>query len=163
MRKIIGLTLLLFLAFSSAFFIEGKVVLPLDTIEKVEAKVCPPGQHPYHGVDGESPGGVCKGSETISINANDSKLTTNIVMIRDIYNVVAGILLAISIIAIIAVAYIYISPFETTKVNGGGGKYVNIQDNTKAKMYLISIGLGIVLILSGFTIMNLIASLAGFQ
>jgi hypothetical protein len=163
MRKIIGVTLLLFLAFSSAFFIEGIVALPFDTIEKVEAKVCPPGQHPYHGVDGESPGGVCKGSDTISISANESKITSNMLMIQQIYNVVAGILLAISIVAIIAVAYIYISPFETTKVNGGGGKYVNIQDNTKAKMYLISIGLGIVLILSGFTIMNLIASLAGFN
>jgi hypothetical protein len=76
--------------------------------------------------------------------------------------VVAGVLLAISIIGILVVAYIYISPFETTKLNGGGGRAINVQDNTKAKLFLISIGLGIVLILSGFTIMRMLMSIAGF-
>lgn len=164
MQKILGLSLILILAFSSIFFIDAKEVgLPFSTIEKVEAKLCPPGQYPDHGPNGYEKQGVkCLGKETIENGTNKTTISVTMNEITKIYNVVAGVLLALSIIAILIVAYIYISPFGTTKLNGGGGKFVNVQDNTNAKMYLLSIGLGIVLILSGFTIMRLITEIVGF-
>jgi hypothetical protein len=164
MQKILGLSLILILAFSSIFFIDSKEVgLSFSTIEKVEAKLCPPGQYPDHGPNGYEKTGVkCLGSETISKGENGTTLSVTMHELVKIYNVVAGVLLALSIISIIIVGYIYISPFGTTKLNGGGGKAINVQDNTNAKMFLLSIALGIVLILSGFTVMRLVTEIVGF-
>ena len=166
MQKILGLSMILFLAFSSIFFISTEgAELPFSTIEKVEAKLCPPGQYPDQGENGlTGDGSVCRGDETVK-DGSENNTTVFLVFheIKKIYNITAGVLLALSIIAILIVGYIYVSPFEMTKLNVGGGKFMNVQDNTKAKMYLIAIGLGIVLILSGFVIMRLITEIVGFQ
>lgn len=159
MQKMLGLFLIFFFAFSSTFFIGEKFnSLPIGG---VEAKVCPPGQYNDQGKDGLKNSNKCSGTETII--ENKTQLNSLMKNVNDIYNIVAGILLAISIIAIIFVGYIYVDPFGTRMINAGGGKIMNVQDNENAKRYLIAIGFAIVILLSGFTILRMLTTIVGFS
>ena len=141
MQTIKELCIIALLAFSSAFFIGG------ITIEKVEAKACAPGYYSNHGVDGLSSSGKCtKINNPSSIAQGDFGKT-----IISYYNPIAGTLAAASILTIIYAAY---------KMITSSGNPRNI---AFAKKMLLAAGVSIIVILSSYTIMRLIMSLAGIS
>jgi hypothetical protein len=133
MRKLKELCFIALLAFSSAFFIGSSF-----SIDKVEA-ACSPGKYSPNGAGCVSTGGNGK-----------SLVQQHLVSeITSIYNPIAGIIGSIAILVIIYSAYLLMtSAGEPRKV------YM-------AKRLLFGSGVGIIIVLSSFTIMKLIISLVG--
>ncbi|MGF7535639.1 hypothetical protein AAGG74_18455 [Bacillus mexicanus] len=143
MRTIKGLIVVALLAFSSAFFVENAMTYSID---KVEAKVCAPGQYVNHGDDGLSAGGCADNS---SKNPKSYVKDNFLDEVVNLYNPIAGTLLAVSILMIIYAAFrMMTSMGEPQKV------YL-------AKKLLLGSGIAVVVILSSFTIMRLIMLLIG--
>lgn len=135
MRTIKGLLLIALLAFSSAFFIES---VNYFSIEKVEA-ACAPGNYSPNGSGCSDAGGSAKSTV-------ESHLVNDIVKI---YNPIAAVLLGIALIVIIYSGYRMMTAMgEPQKV-------------FMAKRLLLGSGVAIIIILSSFTIMRLVASLVG--
>jgi len=139
MRTLKGLCTFALLAFSSAFFI-GTSFLP---IEKVEAYACSgykPGNYSNHGADGLSAGNSCGGN---SVGKGVAKTVENL------YNPIAGVVVGMSILVIIYSAYLLVT-------SNGDPRRIAL-----GKKMLLGAGIGIIVILSSFTIMNLMMSIVG--
>lgn len=144
MRTLKGLCTFALLAFSSAFFI-GTSFLP---IEKVEAYACSgykPGNYSNHGADGLSAGNSCGGK----FNPLDTVGKGVAKTVEDLYNPIAGVVVGMSILVIIYSAYLLVT-------SSGDPRRIAL-----GKKMLLGAGIGIIVILSSFTIMNLMMSIVG--
>lgn len=130
------------IAVSSAFFVGAA------TTEKAEA-LCPKiGQYHNHGADGtQQPNGPC----TSALNDADTKSAKGLVdYINMIVYPLAGIGISLSVVAIVYGGYLYMTSGIDSK---------NLE---RAKLILISAGIGIFITMSMFVIAKMFASLAGF-